>query len=329
MADIRKILQGAGEKVRQVANQVNNIADHFKTSDELAAIKKGVAEGIKKAAESDELATIKKGVAEGIKKAAESDELAAIKKGVAKGIEAIKEDAKEKTAEGFESVKKGTAKGIKKTAEGIEAIKEDAKEKAKGKTAEGFEAIKNTGKGFLQPSSFALGMWIGLWLPDIDLTMLPILHHRSILTHSVLIPWLLYIFARKRIPEYGIAGIYAGIAIHLSADCLSSLVGFGMIWTPWPFKVPLGPISPIWIVSNAILGVWLSLKLAPANRNWIIGGMLLVCVGYALFNEFAFLPFVVFGLIVSLVVWLCRNKVQKNPLKKNQYPKIKWTELRD
>ena len=87
-----------------------------------------------------------------------------------------------------------------------------------------------------------------------------------------------------------------------------------MIWTPWPFKVPLGPISPIWIVANAILGVRLSLKLAPANRNWIIGGMLLVGVGYALLNEFAFLPFVVFGLIVSLVVWLCRKKVQKNPL---------------
>ena len=288
MADFRKILQGAGEKARQVAGKVNNITDHFKTSDELAAIKKGAAEGIKK-------------TAEGIKKAAESDELAAIKK--------------------------GAAEGIKKAAEGTEAIREEAKEKAKEKTAEGFETIKNTGRGLLQPSSFALGIWIGLWLPDVDLTMLPILHHRSILTHSILIPWLLYIFARKRIPEYGIAGLYAGIAIHLSADCLSSLVGFGMIWTPWPFKVPLGPISPIWIVANAILGVRLSLKLAPANRNWIIGGMLLVCVGYALLNEFAFLPFVVFGLIVSLVVWLCREKVQKNPLKKNQYPKIKWTDL--
>ncbi len=259
MADFRKILQGAGEKARQVADQVNNIADQFKTSDEVAAIKKGTAEGIE---------AIKNRVAEIIE---------AIKKGVAEIIEAIREKAKEKTGDRF-------------------------------------EAIKNTGRGILQPSSFALGIWIGLWLPDVDLTMLPILHHRSILTHSVLIPWLLCKFAKKRIPEYGIAGLYAGIAIHLSADCLSSLVGFGMIWTPWPFKVPLGPISPIWIVANAILGVRLSLKLAPANRNWIIGGMLLVGVGYALLNELAFLPFVVFGLIVSLVVWLCRKKVQKNPL---------------
>lgn len=46
MVDFRKIFQGTGEQVRQVADQVNNIVDHFAKSDELAAIKEKAAEGI-------------------------------------------------------------------------------------------------------------------------------------------------------------------------------------------------------------------------------------------------------------------------------------------
>jgi len=80
-----------------------------------------------------------------------------------------------------------------------------------------------------KPVPYALGIWGGLWLPDIDLLLLPILHHRSIITHSVLIPWLLFLFFKNRVPLYGIAGLYVGISIHLAADCLSATVGFGMI----------------------------------------------------------------------------------------------------
>jgi hypothetical protein len=44
MADVWKTLQGVGEQVREVAGQVNNIADHVAKSDELAAIKEKAAE---------------------------------------------------------------------------------------------------------------------------------------------------------------------------------------------------------------------------------------------------------------------------------------------
>ena len=162
----------------------------------------------------------------------------------------------------------------------------------------------------LQPSSFAVGVWLGLFLPDTDLALLPILHHRSIITHSILIPWLLYLYF-KRIPALGIAGLYAGIAIHLAADSTSALVGYGMVWTPWPFKFPLGPFSPIWLIANAFGGVWLSWKLAPGTRYWVIIGMLMVGLGYAIFNEKAFLPFVIFGLIVSGVSWKVRRQLKK------------------
>ena len=153
----------------------------------------------------------------------------------------------------------------------------------------------------LSPSAFALGLWIGLKLPDLDLLALPVLHHRSILTHSILIPWLLHRFLKNRISELGIAGLYVGIAVHLSADCLSSLVGFGMIWLPWPLKIPTGGASPSWILVNTLLGIWFALKIAPNKRKLVIGMMLLVALAYAVLNEAAILPFVVFGALVLMV----------------------------
>ncbi len=167
-----------------------------------------------------------------------------------------------------------------------------------------------------RPAPYALGIWLGLWLPDIDLALLPILHHRSIITHSVLIPWLLFLLFKNRVPLYGIAGLYAGIAIHLAADCLSATVGFGMIWTPWPFKVSLGPASPVWIAVNSALAIWLSLKLAPQKKLWLIAGLCLVALAYSLLNEMAMLPFVAFGLILSVVLFIRYKTMRKRGIDK-------------
>jgi membrane-bound metal-dependent hydrolase YbcI (DUF457 family) len=161
-----------------------------------------------------------------------------------------------------------------------------------------------------KPVPYAMGIWGGLWLPDIDLLLLPILHHRSIITHSVLIPWLLFLFFKNRVPLYGIAGLYVGISIHLAADCLSATVGFGMIWTPWPFKMSLGPASPVWILVNAALGIWLTLQLAPERKLWTVAGMCLAASGYSLLNEMAMLPFVAFSLIFSAVLFI-RYKMER------------------
>ncbi len=46
MVDVWKTLQGVGGQVRQVADQVNNIAGHVAKSDELAAIKKTASEAV-------------------------------------------------------------------------------------------------------------------------------------------------------------------------------------------------------------------------------------------------------------------------------------------
>jgi hypothetical protein len=71
----------------------------------------------------------------------------------------------------------------------------------------------------LSPSAFTLDLWIGLWLPNLDLLALPILHHRLILTYSILIPWLLNRFLKNRISELGIAGLYVGEYITWDLVC--------------------------------------------------------------------------------------------------------------
>ena len=64
----------------------------------------------------------------------------------------------------------------------------------------------------LPSSVFLIGLGAGLWIPDTDLILLPVLHHRSIVTHSILIPWLLSLTAGGRVPLSTVAGLYGGIA---------------------------------------------------------------------------------------------------------------------
>jgi membrane-bound metal-dependent hydrolase YbcI (DUF457 family) len=158
---------------------------------------------------------------------------------------------------------------------------------------------------------FLAGLWLGLWLPDTDLILLPVLHHRSIITHSILIPYLAYLFFSKRIPGEFVAGLYAGIAIHLSADMLSTMTGFAMIWLPWPIKFPLGPLSIVWMLGNAFLGLFWAIKMSPNNKKIAFSMVVVVALAYAIFNEAAFVPFVVFGLIGSSVVWISRHRSNK------------------
>lgn len=177
-----------------------------------------------------------------------------------------------------------------------------------GDTASLLVKSKSSLSGSIPPSAFLLGLGAGLFLPDVDLLALPILHHRSIITHSILIPFLLSLTAKNRMSVMTIAGIYGGVAIHLAADALSSPVGFGMVWLPWPIKTALGPLSPVWLVTNAAVSVWLMLRLTPGYKIWVLLAVVAVAAAYALLNEFAFAPFVAFGIILFTVVWLRRRK---------------------
>jgi hypothetical protein len=145
--------------------------------------------------------------------------------------------------------------------------------------------------------------FIGLGLPDIDLAVLPILHHRSIVTHSVLVPILALSIANMP-ARFGACGFVLGISIHLSADILSPARGFGMVWLPWPIKYPLGPFSPLWLAANAFVGlVWVKVLLARLDSRAphlaFVAGALILAPLYALVHENKILPLVVFSAIFA------------------------------
>lgn len=135
--------------------------------------------------------------------------------------------------------------------------------------------------------------------PDLDLLLLRLLHHRSILTHSVLLPVLVWWFARELGPAAA-AGAFLGVAIHLAADLLSPPRGYGAIWLPEPFQTSLGAWSLLWIGANALLAAFLAVAVLPAGGSWRLVAALVgavAAVGYGLFNERS-IPAVLVGLAV-------------------------------
>lgn len=132
--------------------------------------------------------------------------------------------------------------------------------------------------------------WFFLWVPDVDLALLPILHHRSIVTHSML-PALLLLALRRRLGLAPTIGALISVSVHLTCDALSPPTGFGQVWLPWPLKVPLGPLSPLWLLANAATCYFLALVMLRRLMGpyWaLLATVVLAAVvgaGYGLLNE--------------------------------------------
>lgn len=134
---------------------------------------------------------------------------------------------------------------------------------------------------------FAVAAAAFLAAPDADFLALRLLHHRSILTHSVLLPFLVLWLAPSLGPAAA-AGAFLGVAVHLSADLLSPSRGFGLIWLPEPFQISLGGWSRAWIGGNALLAAWLAVAVLPVGEGWRLlaaGTGIAAAVGYGVLNE--------------------------------------------
>ncbi|PJE33691.1 hypothetical protein PSM7751_03885 [Pseudooceanicola marinus] len=151
---------------------------------------------------------------------------------------------------------------------------------------------------------FLLMAYLFLWVPDLDLLLLDLLHHRSIVTHSVL-PALLLILLGWRAGAAPIAGALVGIAVHLSCDLLSPMVGYGQIWLPEPYQIPLGPFSYLWLGTNALLAFIWARRLAVRSLPDPYGSLLVAATGtitavtYGWVNEEA-----VSAVIVTMAIFL-------------------------
>lgn len=149
-----------------------------------------------------------------------------------------------------------------------------------------------------------LGVGIGILgaihLPDIDQSLLPILHHRSILTHSLLAVLLLALVLGVGRGRWILAGMLWGLSIHLSADLLSRPVGYGAVWLPWPVKLSLGPLSQVWLGANALSGAVLARMLTRGPLQGPAEGLALASgAAYAVMNEGALAPLLVFVLMLA------------------------------
>jgi hypothetical protein len=108
----------------------------------------------------------------------------------------------------------------------------------------------------------------------------------------------------------GVAGLSLGISVHLAADAISPMVGFGLIYLPWPIKGSIGAVpSLLWIAGNAVACANFTLKHSQTRPTLLVALGLLVALSYAILNEAAFMPFVLFGIIASpLLFFRYRSK---------------------
>lgn len=133
-------------------------------------------------------------------------------------------------------------------------------------------------------------IYVGLIFPDLDLKAIGLLHHRSILTHSLLLPLLLLPLHHTAL-KHGIVGLCIGTSIHLSADALSPMKGFALIYLPEPFKVSIGGWQSLtWLLTNSVIGGLLAVYLMKSEKTYILLVFTISALSYSILNENSTLP---------------------------------------
>lgn len=131
---------------------------------------------------------------------------------------------------------------------------------------------------------------MGLIFPDLDLKAIGLLHHRYILTHSLLLPLLLLPLHHTAL-KHGIVGLCIGTSIHLSADALSPMKGFALIYLPEPFKVSIGDWQSLtWLLTNSVIGGLLAVYLMKSDKTCILLVFTISALSYSILNENSTLP---------------------------------------
>ena len=153
---------------------------------------------------------------------------------------------------------------------------------------------------FLTLISLAGGLALGEWFPDID-QHFNFLTHRSILTHGLFVPLLLYSMGSglKATPlRLFVSGFSVGVAIHLGFDLFPrSWQGYALIHSPL-----LGRTHPIfswlWIAGSMIGCLYFSMRLGRTliQSTALLLGILGLFI-YTSTNETAF-----WGPLFSLLI---------------------------
>ena len=150
-------------------------------------------------------------------------------------------------------------------------------------------------------TSFALAMILGIRFPDLDLYT-PGLKHRSAITHSVLLPWLITLIGYPSI----LAGLAMGMAIHILADVFpKAWVGGALV--KMPFFGSLGKLSPFWLMLNCLACLALGLQTITVQDDWVRYGsfsLSLIMMLWYLIRKEKSMPSLLTGLmIIGILLW--------------------------
>lgn len=127
---------------------------------------------------------------------------------------------------------------------------------------------------FIFPLMFIAGAAIGLFLPDTD-RVFPFLLHRSIMTHSALIPLVGYLSFQRAPTDWkraGLIGLCVAMAVHMSFDLFPARwVGFALIRVP--FIGSLGQTSSVlWLLASVVACTYLALHLLHSRNELVLAG---------------------------------------------------------
>lgn len=162
-------------------------------------------------------------------------------------------------------------------------------------------------------------------LPDVDHAMHPFLHHRSILTHSILVPGCLaLVLSRLWFMKPLCALFLAATAIHLLSDALSPSIGYGAVWLPPGANVSLGGASPWWLGVNGLVCAIAAIRVMNASwRTELVAAMFICAALYGLANEqsVASAAFIIGVLLICAGLAWAKGWLSQNP-------KVKFSALK-
>lgn len=164
-----------------------------------------------------------------------------------------------------------------------------------------------------QLGALAIGVLIGIQLPDADLWLFFLKgQHRSILTHSPLIPYGLYLAAQGRGPawRWGAIGLGAAVAGHLAFDVFPR-AWYGAALVTVPLLGRMNPALSLLALMASVVGCWyLALRLVEHKRelNLVVLSGLVAFVISGVYNREAWiLP------LLALAVGLFLSSLLPNP----------------
>lgn len=208
---------------------------------------------------------------------------------------------------------------LKERRASAKAVKRAIAEEKNRKNAEEIKKIKEDFESLGPTILLILIAQLGVMIPDIDQMFLSILHHRSIVTHSVFLPVLVYVLLRLTKINQGylktfFSGIFIGLGIHLGADVTTLLTsanhgtsGFGAICLPEPIKVSIGWFSPIWIIINSIASFTIATRML--NKPFSVFSAVLVAgLYYSYSNEGSILAAISIVLLGYVSVQMMNRK---------------------